>query len=131
MGLTVDASVLVDALGGKTERGQRAAKAIVGHELYAPSTMHVEVIGGLRKQLAMGNISAERASVAIRALKLLDIEILDIEPLIDRIWQLRNNLSPADASYVALAEKLGVPLVTFDARMAAASGTRCDFKVLR
>lgn len=51
-------------------------------------------------------------------------------PLIPRIWELRDNLTPYDASYVALAEALGCPLVTADARLAAAPGVRCEIVVL-
>jgi predicted nucleic acid-binding protein len=42
--------------------------------------------------------------------------------LLPRIWQLRHNLSTYDAAYVVLAEKLGSPLITRDARLAAAPG---------
>jgi predicted nucleic acid-binding protein len=36
---------------------------------------------------------------------------------------LRTNLTAYDAAYVALAEALGVPLVTCDAKLAAAPAT--------
>lgn len=39
----------------------------------------------------------------------------------DRIWQLRHNITAYDASYVALAEHLGMPLITAERRLAAAS----------
>ena len=42
--------------------------------------------------------------------------------LLDRIWELRENLTAYDAAYVSLAETLGAPLVTTDARLARASG---------
>ena len=43
-------------------------------------------------------------------------------------WRLRANLSAYDAAYVALAEALEEPLLTLDARLAAAPGrgTRID-----
>jgi predicted nucleic acid-binding protein len=40
--------------------------------------------------------------------------------LLPRIWELRHNVTAYDAAYVALAEILAVPLVTCDARLAAA-----------
>lgn len=38
------------------------------------------------------------------------------------MWELRENLTAYDASFIALAEALGAPLVTLDARLAHAPG---------
>ena len=43
-------------------------------------------------------------------------------PLLSRIWELRENLTAYDAVYVALAEVLNITMVTCDANVAAASG---------
>ena len=50
-------------------------------------------------------------------------------PLVWRVWELRSNLTTYDASYVALAERLGCTLVTLDARIARAPGLRCQVEV--
>jgi predicted nucleic acid-binding protein len=47
-------------------------------------------------------------------------------PLLERIWQLRDRLSPYDAAYVALAEALDLPLYTTDLRLARAGGHTAD-----
>jgi predicted nucleic acid-binding protein len=47
------------------------------------------------------------------------------ELLASRVWELRDNLSSYDASYVALAEITGAPLVTLDRQIALAPGLRC------
>lgn len=39
------------------------------------------------------------------------------------------NLTSYDASYVALAEMLEVPLVTLDRRLAGAPGLQCEVRV--
>jgi predicted nucleic acid-binding protein len=49
-------------------------------------------------------------------------------PFVARIWELRENLTAADAVYVALAEALDVPLVTTDATLARASGHRAHIE---
>jgi predicted nucleic acid-binding protein len=36
-------------------------------------------------------------------------------------------MSPYDAWYVALAERLDAPLVTLDRRLARTAGVRCEF----
>jgi predicted nucleic acid-binding protein len=46
------------------------------------------------------------------------------EPLLDRVWALRHNLSANDAVYVALAEVLDASLVTSDRRLAHAPGMK-------
>jgi predicted nucleic acid-binding protein len=48
----------------------------------------------------------------------------------DRIVALAANLTPFDASYVALAEALDLPLLTMDARLGRAPGPTCRIEVL-
>jgi predicted nucleic acid-binding protein len=50
--------------------------------------------------------------------------------LLRRIWQLRDNLTSYDACYLALAEALGVSLLTMDSRLAKTPGVRCPIEVL-
>jgi len=50
--------------------------------------------------------------------------------LLERVWDLRENLSAYDASYVALAELLNCPLMTADARLSRAPGVRCSITVV-
>lgn len=46
------------------------------------------------------------------------------------MWELRDNLTPYDAAYVAAAELLRCPLVTADGKLARATGPRCDFRLV-
>ena len=55
---------------------------------------------------------------------------MPLAPLLDRIWALRANVTAYDAAYVALAEQLAAPVITCDAKLAAASGTRCTFDLV-
>jgi predicted nucleic acid-binding protein len=50
--------------------------------------------------------------------------------LVDRVWELRHNLSSYDASYIALAELLDCNLLTADARLSRAPGIRCPVTVV-
>ena len=45
-------------------------------------------------------------------------------------WSLRNNVTYYDALYVALAARLGVPLLTADKRLANAPGLPCAIEVI-
>ena len=53
-----------------------------------------------------------------------------LAPLLDRMWELRANVTAYDAAYVALAEQLTAPLITCDSKLAAANGTRCAFDLI-
>jgi predicted nucleic acid-binding protein len=55
---------------------------------------------------------------------------VDHAPLLERCWQLLENLTVYDAAYVALAEALQATLVTGDRRLARASGSRCAIEVI-
>jgi predicted nucleic acid-binding protein len=52
------------------------------------------------------------------------------EPLLQRIWELRHNMTAYDAAYVALAEALNAPLITCDARLSKAPGTRATIELI-
>ncbi len=55
---------------------------------------------------------------------------MPLAPMLQRMWELRDNVTAYDAAYVALAERLDGPLITCDAKLAAASGTRCTFDLI-
>jgi len=52
------------------------------------------------------------------------------EPLMTRIWQLRENLTAYDAAYVALAETLDAPLLTADRRLSRIPAARCEIRLI-
>lgn len=51
------------------------------------------------------------------------------QPLSDRMWGLRHNLTAYDAAFVALSEALGVPMITCDSRLARAGGHEADIEL--
>jgi predicted nucleic acid-binding protein len=50
--------------------------------------------------------------------------------LVQRCWELRRAVTVYDAAYVALAEALGIALLTADARLSRAPGLRCRVELL-
>ncbi len=49
--------------------------------------------------------------------------------LLPGIWQLRENVSAYDAAYLALAELLEAPLLTFDEKLANTPGNMATFLI--
>jgi predicted nucleic acid-binding protein len=47
------------------------------------------------------------------------------------MWELRDNLTPYDAAYVALAEVTGAVLATGDERITAAPAVRCTIQIVK
>lgn len=102
-----------------------------GHALAAPELIDLETVSVLRRQMGVGALEARRATLALRDLVELPLRRAPHGPLLARCWELRENLTVYDASYVALAELLDVALLTADARLAAAPGLRCEVELLR
>lgn len=94
-----------------------------GVSLMAPCLIDLEVVQVLRRKAATGRLTARQAEFAIQALAVvLPIERVAHTPLLDRVWELRANLTAYDAAYVALAELYDAPMLTRDAKLARAPG---------
>ncbi len=121
--IVLDASAIVELLLG-TKRGRVIADRIADPAvaLHVPHVVDVEVLQAFRRYVRHGEFDDRAAGEAIRCLHDLDLERHAHEPLADRIWALRANLTAYDAAYVALAEVLDASLLTCDARLARAPG---------
>jgi predicted nucleic acid-binding protein len=128
--IVVDASVIVTALADDGPDGDRARLRLRGERLAAPHIVDLEVMSGWRRLAAAGDLDERRATLAIEDLRALRLDRVAHEPLLERCWQLRSNLTTYDAAYVALAELLDATLVTADRRLSGAPGTRCAIEVL-
>jgi len=129
--LVVDASVLAVALADDGLAGDQARERLRGEVLAAPDLVDLEVTSVLRGQLAGGHLDQRRAGLALTDLLDLPLHEVPARQLILRCWELRDNLTVYDASYVALAEGLDATLLTSDARLARAPGPRCTIELLR
>ncbi len=124
----VDASVAVEALLRMAP--SLATRLRLAAPLLAPALLDVEVVHSLRRNSRLALISPQAAEIAIKRLAELAVARYDHRPLLARMWELRQNLTAYDAAYVALAERVGAPLLTSDARLAAAPGLRCSVSLL-
>jgi predicted nucleic acid-binding protein len=121
--IVLDASALVELVLG-TSVGRTIAERIADPEasLHAPHLADVEVAQALRRYVREGELDAGSAASALEDLRTLDLQRHSHEPLLDRVWALRDNLTAYDAVYVALAEALDTTLLTCDGRLARAPG---------
>ena len=126
----VDASVLVEFLAGGEQR--EAAEEAIGRErwVWAPALVDAEVGSALRRQARAKEISARKAHAALEELLDMRLQRIPLAALVDRAWQLRDNVTFYDALYVALAEEAGAPLLTLDARLAKAKGLRTEVELI-
>lgn len=125
--IVVDASAAVLALlnDGDARRAVAAESAVVPH--LADS----EITHALRAQVLRGHVDSVDAQRALAHWAHLGVRRFGVVGLLARIWELRDNLTAYDATYVALAEGLGCELLTADARLAGAPGPRCTIVVVR
>lgn len=75
-------------------------------------------------------MTARRFAAAVSDLATVPADRYPVLPFMPRAYELRSNVSPYDATYVALAEQLAWVLITADARLARAYGPRCSITVL-
>jgi predicted nucleic acid-binding protein len=127
----VDASVLaVYYAADDPRRGHAVGRLSAGDSLFAPAHLDVEVASALRGMARRSPIMASSVPAALRHLAGFPIRRMPLAPLLERMWQLRDNVTPYDAAYVALAERLGGPLVTSDAKLAGSSCLGCAFDLI-
>jgi predicted nucleic acid-binding protein len=129
--LVLDASLALEIVL-RTAKGATAT-AIMFHadeELHAPFLIDVEFAHTLRRLVRLKELELNFAKQALDDFGDLPLERHAHLPLLPRIWDLREALSAYDASYVALAEALDVPLVTCDAKLSRSHGHRADIRLI-
>ena len=128
--IVVDASVLATALGDDGPDGRRVRVRLAGERIAAPEIIDLEVASVYRRLNRVGRFDDERAAQALADLADLRLTRVPHRTLIPRCWELRHNVTVYDAAYIALAEILQSVLLTADARLANAPGSRCTFEVI-
>ncbi len=128
--LVVDASVIAPVVADAGPDGVRFRQRLHSEQVAAPDLLRVAVLSVICRQLRFGTLDVTQAEQAVTDLLDLPITVYPTAPLLLRCWQLRDNLTAYDACYIALAETLGSSVLTADARLSRAPGTRCAIETI-
>ncbi|WP_125610521.1 type II toxin-antitoxin system VapC family toxin [Specibacter cremeus] len=127
----INASVLAVFYAADDPRRDAVAPRLSsGDALFALAHVDAEVVSALRGPARHSEVVRAAAPVALRHLAAFPIRRMALAPLLGCMWELRENVTPYDGAHVALAERLGGRLITSDAKLTAASGTRCVFDLI-
>ncbi len=124
--IVVDASAALSAL---LNNGP-ARRTLAVDQLHAPHLVDSEVVSGLRRAVAAGRIELGAGWNALDTWRRLALTRYAFHPFLERVWELRQNLTAYDAGNVALAESLNCALITADAKLSRAPGIRCPMTVV-
>lgn len=128
----VDASIIANFLVDDGPDGALARATLLELDgLVAPDLIDVESVAAMRRSWLAGTLTDTRLAQALTLLPILRIARHPTLPFIHRVHELRHNVRPYDACYVALAEAMDCELITADARLATATGPRCPFRLLQ
>lgn len=123
--LVVDAGCLFEVVAA-TPRAEIVREMLASDpDHLAPQLIDVEVFSVIRRHHAAGALDDTAAEQAVADLSAWPGERVGHRHLLQRAWELRDNVRGSDAMYVALAETMGAALLTTDARLARATGPQC------
>lgn len=127
--LVVDASVLFEIVADTPESDRLRQRLAADTDHAAPHLIDAEVLSAIQTHHRVGALDATAASQAVDDLRSWPGERWPHRPLLERAWELRDNVRGYDALYVTLAEGLDATLLTLDARLSLAAGPRCTIEV--
>ncbi|MDR0960110.1 MAG: type II toxin-antitoxin system VapC family toxin [Propionibacteriaceae bacterium] len=127
--IVVDCSAVVELLVADDPRGAEIAALINDAPLAAPTVLPYEVANVLRRFRNAQTFTTRQVESTWEQFSRLPIDLWPFDILAGRVHQLGGSLSSYDASYIALAELLHIPLLTCDAKLASSAPTSCQIIV--
>jgi predicted nucleic acid-binding protein len=128
--IVIESSAMVDALVGD-RLDPELSELLATEELHAPALLDFEVASALRGHALAGKLSEPRLNEALTEFVALHVERYLMTDQLGSVVALRDNFTADDAAYVVLAQALGAPIVTADAKLLEASHLGVDIRVIR
>jgi predicted nucleic acid-binding protein len=129
MTYVVDCSIIIRLLA--SQQGDDMLRQRLGRTVHAPALIDAQVsnvVHGLALAAVPRRITADRAGQMLSDYAHLRIVRHPMLPLQARIFELRYNFTACDGMYVALAERLRMPLLTDDGKFASLPGHRAEIR---
>lgn len=124
----LDASALLEIVIGRSPSADLRRSTMTAQGA-APELIDVEAISSIRRLVRGGLLPLSEATAAVRDIGETPLSRTAHRPFLGRVWELRDSITAYDATYIALAERLGVPLLTCDARLGRAHGHEAEVVV--
>lgn len=129
--VVVDASAVAHAVLRETPDARALRQRLVATTCHAPHLHDVELGNIFRRYVLRRELEPSQApSRLLAALALVDVRHASGDRLALAAWGLHGAVSFYDATYVALAQALDLPLLTADARLARAPGLPCAVELV-
>ena len=129
--MVLDASGAVEFLLNTTAGKRLAARlADEAEVVHVPHLIDLEIAQVLRRYSRHGTLDARTGALALDHWRGLDVQRYSHEPFLDRIWQLRHNVTAYDAIYLALAEALSTVLLTGDRKLVGMPGVQAIVELI-
>ena len=129
--MVLDASGVVELLLNTASGRRLSARLLAETEgVHVPHLIDAEIAQVLRRFVLRGLLDARSGAAALRRWQDFDVDRYPHEPLLNRVWELRANVTAYDATYLALAEALSMVFVTGDRRLARVPGARTAIELV-
>ena len=127
--------IVLDASGAvelvlDTVTGAAVADRLRGERVAAPAHLDLEVAATIRRLVRREHIADRDGLVALDDYGRLRASRYPLRRLLGRAYELRATHTVSDALYIALAEELGVPLVTTDGPLSRSHGHRAVVELI-
>lgn len=122
--IVLDASALVEVVGDQP--GKPIVAPHLRGPIVAPSHQPAEALSAVARMVRGGQLPPAAGRAALADVAALDQELVSpTRAHLERALELQGRIRVVDGLYVALAEQLGAPLLTTDARLLGADPP-CD-----